>query len=185
VWTWEIDGASTNQQTGDTADANGNIGSGYIYDLDNQLVQPGSSSAARYAYDAGNKRVWRGDTGVDEVTFWAGQKLAIYQISTSGGLSFTLTSTNVYFCGKLISKGTYNSSGSLHYVNLAPVAADRLGSIGKFYPYGQERPLGYRQRQGTVHRLLPRRLNRTRLRRSTLRTAGNGKIHERGPSGEC
>jgi RHS repeat-associated protein len=25
-------------------------------------------------------------------------------------------------------------------VNLAPVAADRLGSIGKFYPYGTERP---------------------------------------------
>src|SRR6266481_4855874 len=60
--------------------------------------------------------------------------------AATGGLSFTLTSTNVYFGGKLISKGTYNSAGSGDKVNLTPVAADRLGSIGKFYPYGQERP---------------------------------------------
>ena len=41
-----------------------------------------------------------------------GQKLATYQISTSGSLvHFTLTSTNVYFASKLVSRGTYNSSG--------------------------------------------------------------------------
>jgi len=132
---------STNRQTGDTADANGNIGSSNIYDLENRLVQP-SGSTARYGYDAGNKRMWRGDSGlgVDEIAFWAGQKLATYQVSTSGGLYFTLTSTNVYFGSKLISKGTYNSGGSGDYVTLAPVAADRIGSIGKFYPYGTERP---------------------------------------------
>ena len=131
---------ATNLQTGDTADANGNIGSGYIYDLDNRLVQPGSSATAHYGYDARNKRVWRGDTGLDEIAFWGGQKMATYQVSTSGGLSFTLTATNVYFGGKLISKGTYNSSGSGDKVTLAPIVADRLGSIGKFYPYGIERP---------------------------------------------
>jgi RHS repeat-associated protein len=132
---------ATNRQVGDTADLNGNIGLGYIYDLENRLVQPGSSSTARYAYDASNHRVWRGDTSVDELAFWSGsQKLATYQISTSGGLSFTLTKTYVYFGGKLISKGTYNSSGTGDKVTLAPVAADRLGSIGKFYPYGTERP---------------------------------------------
>ncbi len=50
----------TNRQTGDTADLNGNIGVGYNYDIDNRLVQPGSSSTARYAYDAANKRMaWR------------------------------------------------------------------------------------------------------------------------------
>ena len=135
----------TNRQVGDTADANGNItiGVGYIYDMENRLVQPGLSSTTRYAYDAANKRVWHGDTGVDEITFWAGQKLATYQIATSGNgasMSFALTSTNVYFGGKLISKGTYVSPGSGDYVTLTPVAADRLGSIGKFYPYGTERP---------------------------------------------
>ena len=46
----------------------------------------------------------------------------------------------MYFGSKLISKGAYNISGSGDYVNLTAVAADRLGSIGKFYPYGVERP---------------------------------------------
>ena len=61
----------TNLQTGDTADANGNIGAGYIYDMDNRLVQPGTSSTARYAYDAANKRVWRGDTTFASPLHWA------------------------------------------------------------------------------------------------------------------
>jgi len=78
---------------------------------------------------------------VDEITFWAGQRLSAYQLSVSGTtVYFTLKTTLVYFGSKLISKGTYNSSGSGDYVTLAPVAADRLGSIGKFYPYGTERP---------------------------------------------
>ena len=79
--------------------------------------------------------------GLDEITFWAGQKLATYQVGFSGTVvSFAMTSTNVYFGSKLISKGSYNVTGSGDYVTLAAVAADRLGSIGKFYPYGVERP---------------------------------------------
>ncbi len=132
----------TNRQTGDTADANGNIGSTNVYDIDNRLVQPSSGAAGLYAYDPSNKRVWRWNaSGLDELTFWAGQKLATYQISVDGGgVWFTLTSTNVNFGGKLVSKGTYNSSGTGDKVSLTPVVADRLGSIGKFYPYGVERP---------------------------------------------
>jgi hypothetical protein len=68
---------STNRQVGDTADLNGNIGSSNIYDLENRLVEP-SGSTARYGYDASNKRMWRGDTGVDEFTFWAGQRMSAY-----------------------------------------------------------------------------------------------------------
>ena len=132
----------TNRQTGDTADANGNIGSTNVYDIDNRLVQPSSGAAGLYAYDPSNKRVWRWNaSGLDELTFWAGQKLATYQISVDGGgVWFTLTSTNVNFGGKLVSKGTYNSSGTGDKVSLTPVVADRLGSVGKFYPYGVERP---------------------------------------------
>ncbi|MEO8050897.1 MAG: RHS repeat-associated core domain-containing protein [Acidobacteriota bacterium] len=135
--------ASNNLQTGDTADLNGNIGAGYIYDIENRLVQPGSSATAHYAYDTGNKRVWRGDTssGLDEITFWAGKKLATYGISSSGGvLSFTMTSTRVYFGRKMISAGTYVSFGASDKVALAPIVADRQGSIKKFYPFGVERP---------------------------------------------
>jgi hypothetical protein len=36
--------ASTNRQTTDTVDANGNIGSGYIYDIENRLPQAGAKS---------------------------------------------------------------------------------------------------------------------------------------------
>ncbi len=36
----------TNRQTGDTADANGNIGSTNVYDMDNRLIQPYSGVVA-------------------------------------------------------------------------------------------------------------------------------------------
>jgi RHS repeat-associated protein len=78
----------------------------------------------------------------DEITFWSvtGQKLATYQIVITGGLTgvgsasaptqmyASQTGTNYYFGRKLIK----NAGGY--------VGADRLGSIGHFYPYGQEKP---------------------------------------------
>ena len=68
--------------------------------------------------------------------------MAAYQISVySPTVYFMLKTTNVSFGGKLVSKGTspgWNGCGEC--VTLAPVAQDRLGSIGKYYPYGQERP---------------------------------------------
>jgi RHS repeat-associated protein len=71
-----------------------------------------------------------------------GKKLASYQVSISGStVRFALEgTTNVYFSGRLIAKGTFNSGGSNDKITLASVKSDRLGSIGKFYPYGQERP---------------------------------------------
>ena len=137
--------AATNRQTGDVADANGNIGSGNVFDIDNRMTAP-SGSTIRYSYDPGNKRVWRGDasSGLDELDFWAGnQKLGTYQLSTDAyGLQCTMKTTNVYFGGKLILKGTYSTAYPVpaDYAALAAVVADRLGSIGKFYPYGQEKP---------------------------------------------
>jgi RHS repeat-associated protein len=75
------------------------------------------------------------------VTFWSpsGQKLGTYALTAiaqtyTGGVYSgpyfyaTQTGTNTYFGGKLIR----NSSGWVY--------SDRLGSIGKYYPYGQERP---------------------------------------------
>ena len=103
-----------------------------------------ATPACAYSYAPGNKRVWRGvlETGytqtVDEVTFWSvnGQKLTTYisaSISiratiTQPQLVATATGTNYYFGGKLIK----NTGGY--------VTPDRLGSIGKYFPYGQERP---------------------------------------------
>ena len=135
--------AATNRQTGDTADANGNLGPGYLYDMANRLLQP-SGVTVQYAYAPGNKRVWRGNgSTLDEIAFWSpnGQKLATYQVAGySGALNFNLTGTDVYFGSRLIAKGTNNYGSTNDWVTLASVATDRLGSIGKFYPYGIERP---------------------------------------------
>lgn len=145
--------ASTNRQTGDTADANGNIlGSATpslqnVFDIENRMTAPGGGATMRYSYDAGNKRVWRGDsaTALDEITLWGGdQRLASYTVNVNYGTStmwFTLKETSVYFGKKLVSKGTYNSGCTCaDKVTLTAVAQDRLGSINKYYPFGQERP---------------------------------------------
>ena len=136
---------STNHVWG--MDANGNM-PGYNYDVENRIKGPNVAESFEYSYAPGNKRVWRGvwttdpNSGItslttDEVTFWSvtGQKLATYQIqvvtgngSTAPALMMTQTGTNYYFGAKLIK----NAGGY--------VVADRLGSIGKFYPWGQEKP---------------------------------------------
>jgi len=74
----------------------------------------------------------------EEMTFWStsGQKLETYSLTQyqPGGpntlpqLVATQTGTNYYFGGKLVK----NSTGY--------PTPDRLGSIGKYFPYGQERP---------------------------------------------
>ena len=119
------------------------------YDVENRFVGTGASfsyfSGYQYSYAPGNKRVWRGNFSTnggapilttDEVTFWSvnGQKLASYNILMSGNsMIFNQNVANYYFGSKLI--GHYTSN-----VGLSITATDRLGSIGKYYPYGQEKP---------------------------------------------
>jgi RHS repeat-associated protein len=79
--------------------------------------------------------VRRDEHSTDEITFWSitGQKLATYAFTQSGSTaSVTIGITNYYFGRKLIKNGPVNGS--------AYVTPDRLGSIGKFYPWGQEKP---------------------------------------------
>jgi RHS repeat-associated protein len=147
--------ASTNRRTSDSAAANGNIqnanGQWLNYDIDNRisnvLTSQYGSTVMQYGYDAENKRVWRGSSTLDELTFWApnGQKLATYQATwdpTYYNYYPSLTQTWVYFGGKMVSKGVLNlSNSSQDKVDLSSVVQDRLGSQnGKFYPYGIERP---------------------------------------------
>jgi RHS repeat-associated protein len=130
--------AATNRNTNDVADANGNIESGNSntasasFDVENRMVMaPGY--AAQYAYAPDNKRVWKATlTGPqfsrasEEVAFWSvtGQRIATYSIGSGG---FALEGTEYYFGGKLVK----NAQGMVH--------ADRLGSVGKYFPYGQDR----------------------------------------------
>ena len=136
---------------GSCVDANGNntcavdgAGHGFNYDVENRASGL-SNGAVLYSYTPGNKRVWRGlftsgTLTTDEVTFWGvnGQKLAVYQLTYTNQAQqgqqanwvwyASQTGTNYYFGSKLIK----NASGY--------VGSDRLGSIGKYYPYGQEKP---------------------------------------------
>jgi hypothetical protein len=90
-----------------------------------------------YSYAPGNKRVWRGNWAYttawnrtqDEITFWSisGRKLATYNLTQFGTTLYaTQSGTNYYFGGKLIK----NTSGYVY--------SDRLGSLGGFFPYGQQ-----------------------------------------------
>ncbi len=139
---------STNH--GACVDANGNntcavddAGHGFTYDVENRPSRL-SNGAVLYSYAPGNKRVWRGlftngSISTDEVTFWGvtGQKLAVYQLTYTNLTTpptqanwvwyASQTGTNYYFGSKLIKNAT------------GYVGKDRLGSIGKFYPWGQEK----------------------------------------------
>ncbi len=153
---------ASNRQTGECADANGNLSaqttaspcwSGYNYDAANRIVAQtpvfGGAPTVAYAYNTGNKRVWKGTAytydsntlkttaSVEEITFWgAGKKLGTYSLTqyqpegpdTLPQLVAAQTGTNYYFGGKLVK----NTGGY--------VTPDRNGSIGKYFPYGQERP---------------------------------------------
>jgi RHS repeat-associated protein len=118
--------------------------SGYLgYDAENRLL---TAPGVLYAYDVQNKRIWKGtfDTNQNltgqELYFYGvdGQKLGTYTLVDSYSLynPTTLsavsgypssTSLAVYFGGKRVAVGG---------VAFVP---DRLGSKGKYYPYGEER----------------------------------------------
>ncbi|HTS46968.1 MAG TPA: RHS repeat-associated core domain-containing protein [Bryobacteraceae bacterium] len=150
--------ASTNRLSGYSYDANGNlISTGYTYDVENRMSYA-ASGAAQYFYDAQNKRVWQAscttsgycnpgsgwvlNLNQDTVNLFGadGKQLASYQATgawnPSGGTNVTMgfiyTNTRVYFGGKLVGQQAYTNG-------YQPVIQDRLGSVGKYYPYGEER----------------------------------------------
>ena len=132
--------ASTNQLSGYAYDANGNqISTGYGYDAENRIVSA-NAGGTQYFYDAQNKRVWQGNftsgylVGETVTMFGAdGKMIATYGMNLVGTVvSFNTAPARVYFGGKLVA---YSTPGQ------TPVAVlqDRLGSVGKYYPYGEER----------------------------------------------
>ncbi len=143
-----------NQQVGLTYDANGNqltaVGGGdsLKYDVENRLWWGQSSNASNgngYGYSPSNERVYKSvwtysqvngwSTASEEITYWGigGQRMGSYTLSaTLGGVSLTATGYNVYFGSKLVRKIDAGGSATI-------VKADRLGSFGKFAPYGEER----------------------------------------------
>jgi RHS repeat-associated protein len=123
-----------------TYDANGNQGASFYgmdYDAENRLFRTGTGTW--YAYDGQNKRVWQWGGTVDGlgnatgylVNFYGvdGKRLAQYQFTANwnGSASALMTTTagsDMYFRAR----------------RLAPM--DRLGSAGKYYPYGEDKGTG-------------------------------------------
>src|SRR5258706_7658613 len=142
--------AATNRMSGYTYDQNGNqISTGYAYDAENRVVQA-NAGAVRYGYDGSNKRIWQatfsncaGDSCMssDSISLFGidGKMIGTYtaganwnNTQTQIALSFYSTTQRVYFGPKLVA--TLDGSGVQH-----GVVQDRLSSVGKYYPFGEER----------------------------------------------
>ncbi len=147
--------ATTNQLSGYTYDTNGNlISTGYTYDVENR-ISFANAGGVQYFYDAQNKRVWQatclpgsctpGGTWIlNSATvnlFGADRKqLASYgpipawnnMTTNQVAITFGPVAVRSYFGGKLVGQ----QLGTNIY---EPVIQDRLGSVGKYYPYGEER----------------------------------------------
>jgi len=147
--------ATTNQLSGYSYDSNGNlISTGYTYDPENRL-EFANAGANQYFSDAQNKRVWQatcftgyctpGSNWVLETSqvnmFGAdGKQLASYAVSGAWNnttknqvaVNFAPVAVRSYFGGRLVGQ----QLGTNIY---EPVIQDRLGSVGKYYPYGEER----------------------------------------------
>ncbi len=142
---------NTNRLTGYSYDANGNqLSNSATYDAENRIAQA-NGGLIMYGYDAQNKRIWQGTCtlgincaqgviNVDTVTMFGadGRQAGTFapQVTwtnnqTQVAITFVVVSRRAYFGGKLV--GQFNGS----YMQSA--VQDRLGSVGKYYPYGEER----------------------------------------------
>ena len=140
---------ATNRLLGIQYDTNGNQLAGGTanqlgYDVSNRMVgSSGSSLQGSNEYDASNKRVYQlrqhfdGNVWVTDATEYyfygvSGKKVGTYYATVSGSgaattMSWSLSSTQVFFKGKLISRST------------GAAQEDIRGSVGSYYPYGEDR----------------------------------------------
>jgi RHS repeat-associated protein len=142
--------AATNRLSGYAYDQNGNqISTGYTYDAETRLVQA-NAGAVQYGYDGRNKRIWQatfsncgGDSCMssDSISLFGvgGKLIGTYTGSANWNntqtqipLSFYSSTQRVYFGKKLVA--TLDWQG-----NQNGVVQDRLESVGKYYPFGEER----------------------------------------------
>ena len=143
--------ATTNQLSGYSYDANGNlISTGYAYDAENRISSV-NAGALEYFYDAQNKRIWElpCQPSLCSTGNWApqgqtinlfgadGKQLASYSlgdtvVNNQLTVTFGVLAVRSYFGGRLVGQ----QLGANIY---EPVIQDRLGSVGKYYPYGEER----------------------------------------------
>ena len=103
------------------------------YDPENRLINTGWTSNTQYAYDAQNKRIWAA-TWDSTLTYYTSETYYFYSPqgklmaqftpqyqSQTGTLAFQNGAARSYFGGRLLG------------------SEDRLGSRGKYFPYGEDR----------------------------------------------
>jgi RHS repeat-associated protein len=117
--------------------------SSLIYDVSNRLIRAENNGATRrgeYDYDPGNKRVYeKRSVNSAVVGEWAyffgitGQRLGRYSFTVSGtSIAFSQAQASVWFGGKLVQK--------FEGAAVSWASEDRLGSVGKYLPYGEAKP---------------------------------------------
>jgi RHS repeat-associated protein len=157
TWSGSIDPATNRLTGGVSYDANGNQTnvpliagsempdalSSLIYDVSNRLIRAENNGATRrgeYDYDPGNKRVYeKRSVNSAVVGEWAyffgitGQRLGRYSFTVSGtSIAFSQAQASVWFGGKLVQK--------FEGAAVSWASEDRLGSVGKYLPYGEAKP---------------------------------------------
>ena len=143
---------ATNRLVNAAYDANGNmLSTGNVYDVENRLMQAAMAGGTiQYAYDGQNKRIWQGsftNSGdpqmlmLETVSMFGadGQLAATY--STQPGFNNTTNPVGITFAQ--VVQRVYFGRKLIKWVDAAYAAhnavQDRLGSVGKYYPYGEER----------------------------------------------
>jgi len=147
----------------------GSISPSYSYDVTNRIVSVAGGVQYGYApgnkrvwkgISAYNSNTGAVNLTQDTITFWSvtGQKLGDYNITAdpsvvyswnnynnypTPAITFALATANYYFGGKQIAKVYWQVpwSQTWPFANTVTyVGSDRLGSFGKYYPWGQEKP---------------------------------------------
>ncbi len=156
---------ATNRISGYSYDANGNQlttnTQDLTYDYENRVSTADNRNLTieAYGYDPDNRRVYAGTSVWDWMTGWSysketvyfygvgGERLGSYRVYADKGvwpgyqasMILVLDGERVYFGGKLIQIGEKNANGQYVVTN---VQQDRLGTVGSYYPYGEERGSG-------------------------------------------
>src|SRR5208283_4784398 len=155
--------AATNQISGYGYDSNGNTtympGSSPLYmsyDVENRMASATQNSTPQvlYAYDASNRRVWKGavnNSGVitaQEMYYYGadGKKLGTYVAQFGSPGQWVATDLQVHFGGRRVAHWAGSVINS--QVILVSTTLDRVGSVRNagsngtgsgFYPYGEDK----------------------------------------------
>jgi YD repeat-containing protein len=141
--TWSAVPDVTTNRVGAT-DANGNS-SAYGWDAENRLVAsvaPPAASYTRYAYDGQNKQIWSCTWNTASNLCTTDNGYSFY--SPAGKLlgTYTITFTPYYYANnqKVPDSLTITNGTPLAYFGSRRLwVPDRVGSQGRFFPYGEDR----------------------------------------------